>query len=157
MVSKVTFKINLRDEFGQPSSRIIADAVGQLIQKRIEEYCAQSKSPVDGGEWKKALTKEYKKKKLDATGRGSADLNLTGEMLDALEYRSSRDIVEVGVWGEQAGKAEGNNLGTYGKSEPISKPRQFIPNSEKGETFKKSILKEIEELITSMNEERNKE
>jgi hypothetical protein len=152
MVSKVTYKLNIRDLIGDSDSDL-TDAAGQFLGERIKEYCAKSTSPVSGGDWKKTLSKAYKELKENATGRGSADMDLTGEMLEALSYVNSRDTVEIGIFeGSQAGKADGHNNHS-GKSKLPE--RKFIP--EKDEDFKRNIIAALKEYLQDVLDSRKQD
>ena len=64
-------------------------------------------------------------------GVSDVDLILSGEMLDSLEYLSSKPgEITIGYKepsDELAGKVEGNRRGTYGQSKPIpGKARDFL-------------------------------
>lgn len=77
----------------------------------------------------KDYTKNYADKK--GVGVSDVDLILTGEMLDSIEYISSKpNEIVIGYKGasdELAGKVEGNRRGTYGQSKPIpGKARDFL-------------------------------
>lgn len=77
--------------------------------------------------------KNYSKNYADKKGVGVSDVDLilTGEMLDSLEYVSSKPgEITIGYKGasdELAGKVEGNRRGTYGQDKPIpGKARDFL-------------------------------
>jgi hypothetical protein len=53
--------------------------------------------------------------------------------------------LELRVSGDQAAKAEGNNLGSYGQDPDDSKARRFIPI--KGETFRKEIWDDVKSIL----------
>lgn len=80
-----------------------------------------------------SYTEEYAEKK--GTGRRDVDLQLTGEMLDAMKiFKIGRNYIEIGYDGRsnQALKAEGNILGTYGQPLPIpGKARDFLGLTQK--------------------------
>jgi len=70
-------------------------------------------------------TAEYKK----AKGSSDVDLTLSGDMLEALEViKKTKDTVEIGYKrsNTQAGKAEGNQLGSYGRAPDRKKARPFL-------------------------------
>lgn len=75
-----------------------------------------------------SYTEDYAEKK--GTSRRDVDLQLTGQMLDALKiFKIGRNYIEIGFDGRstQALKAEGNILGTYGQVLPIpGKSRDFL-------------------------------
>lgn len=140
MVSKVTYKINIRDLIGSSNSEV-TEAVGELLVEKIKDYCSSANSPVDGYDWNKRLSPKYKKLKEAATGRKAADMDLTGEMLEALTYRATRDTVEVGIFDKsQVGKADGHNNFSGDSQLPL---RRFIPNNEDEDKFKAPIMREL--------------
>lgn len=152
MVSKVTYKLNIRDLIGESDSDL-TDAAGQFLGEKIKEYCAKSTSPVSGGDWKKSLSKEYKKLKENATGRNKADMDLTGEMLEALGFVATRDTVEIGIFeGSQVGKADGHNNHSGDSNLP---ERKFIP--EKDEDFKRNIMSELKEYLQQVLDNRKQD
>lgn len=72
-----------------------------------------------------AYTKEYKKKK----GQSNVDLEVTGNMLNALQYLSSKKgsvLVGYERGSSENGKAEGNVTGSYGGSPNKRKARNFL-------------------------------
>ena len=90
--TKTSSEIALFDELDVPRNvrSEIADTVGEFLVEKILENVSQQKSPISGQGKFKGLSKEYKKIKL-ADGRGSeANLELTGAMLDALEYKTTK-------------------------------------------------------------------
>lgn len=69
---------------------------------------------------------EYNEDYASEKGSSHVDLELMGDMLQALDVISVRDGI-IGISGEQEGKAEGNIRGTYGRSKPIpGKARPFL-------------------------------
>lgn len=110
----------------------------------------EKKSPITGKSFQ-ALSKDYKKFKRDFGSTPTANLELTGDMLDSLTYRITKDGIELGVYGDDAPKADGHN-NLSGKSQLPE--RQFLPKE--GETFKGSIQKEIESIIAVAVAEQSK-
>lgn len=85
-------------------------------------------SPVTGSSFP-ALSKEYKARKGEVASP-VPNLELSGDLLDAFDVRVKGSQLEVGVFdGAQAGKADGNNRGTYGKTTRTRSryARTFIP------------------------------
>ena len=114
-------------------------AVADFVKDTVIQKMDDSKSPVSGGRWKVPLTPIYRKIKLGITGVGRADLELTGDLKEDLEVIEKRgNTLSLQVQGENAGKADGNNRGTYGKARAdLSKSRQFIPRG------RQSLAKDI--------------
>lgn len=123
--------------------------IADFIKEQILIKVGGGASPVKNGKWTRQLTASYLREKLEETGISFSNLELSGEMLDALESRLEGDRkVAVGISGDQAGKADGNNRGTYGRSGGTrSRRREFIPRS--GQTFDDVIMAGIERIITN--------
>lgn len=90
------------------------------------------------------MSEEYKALKKAETGSSEANLDLTGEMLSSLDYKVKGNTIEIGVFGEDAGKADGHN-NFSGKSKLPT--RQFLPKE--GQLFTSSINKLLQETIDS--------
>lgn len=113
-----------------------------MIEQTLS-YVAESKSPVDGSSFKK-LSKEYGAIKKAETGSDDPNLDLTGSMLTSLEFKVSGDKIELGVYGSDAGKADGHN-NFSGKSKLPR--RQFLPD--KGEAFESSIMQLVSDTVAA--------
>ena len=102
---------------------------------------ASQRSPVTGERFA-ALSPDYRAKKTGSGLPGIANLEESGDMLDSLDYRITRDGIEFGVFGADAPKADGhNNL----SGESLLPTRQFIPAE--GEGFTSDIEKEVARII----------
>lgn len=122
-----------------------------LLESSLMEIGA-GRSPVAGGPWKRSLTPEYKKKKAEESSVTFANAELSGDLLDALKAEpSSSNRIFYGVEGDQAGKAEGNNIGSYGRDPDESQARRIIPTD--GETFKPSIVAGMREVLEDFVDE----
>lgn len=106
-------------------------AMGEFLRDSVLDHVADSKSPVSGGPWKKALSKAYKDVISDFSSVLRANLELSGSMLDALDFKIEGDQINFGVFDDNlVGRAEGNNIGSYGQGRGNrSKARRFIPLS----------------------------
>lgn len=106
----------------KPKERLkLAESVISYIQIRSTE--GYDKNGVKFGKY----SKKYSEQK--GVGRGDVDLVLSGDMLSELSVtKHGKGFLEIGYKdsSEQAGKAEGNILGTYGQGEPVTKPRDFL-------------------------------
>ncbi len=146
-VKKVAFEFNPFQKTGIKVPRNnVADArqaVADFVLSAVIASIDASQSPVGGGNWKRALTKEYARLK----GSGIANLQLTGELLNALDVIQKKgNTLSLQVAGTQAGKADGNNRGTYGKLRTrLSRAREFIPRGSK--TLKKDIWDEVRTIL----------
>ena len=133
--------LELPDTLSARQKNKIKDDVGDLLVDFILENVGDAKSPLTGANFP-ALTKEYKAKK-QKEGRGSRpNLEFNGDMLDELEFKRTRDGVKIQIEGNQAPKADGHN-NFSGKSDLPR--RRFLPD--KGESFQKTITREIDGII----------
>lgn len=144
------FRVDLPASKKEEAKAEIADFVKEQVLSKIGE----GESPVQGGPWKKKLSKEYKSVKSEQSSSGFANLELTGDLLDSLEVVTKRGgTLSLEVKGSEAGKADGNNRGTYGQSDRTdnSKARRFIPIGR--ETLSKDIWDGIEQILKSYEDE----
>lgn len=120
--------------------------VAEYVKDQVLLNCGEGRSPVSGGQWKRTLSPEYKKRKVDEGGSNFANLELSGDMLDALDVVNGRGSkLRLQVEGsEEAAKADGHN--NFSGKSPLP-PRQFIPNAKKGQTFKREILNGIRDIL----------
>lgn len=123
--------------------REVLDQVGELLVEQVLQSVADSKSPIDGSKFAK-LSKEYAEKKLAETGSKEPNLDLHGDMMQALDFKVKGDDITLGVFGEDAPKADGHN-NFSGKSR--MKERRFLPAE--GQLFEDSILSLVKETIES--------
>ena len=130
-----------------------ANEVGQFLVDYILDKVGQAESPVKNGKYNPTLTKKYKKIKGDISGNSKANMELFGDMLDALEYTAKDGIIEVGIFdSDQAKKAYGHNTGFSGHPNSEMRgnkyKRQFIPNkSGKTGRFNDDAYEEINRII----------
>lgn len=142
--NKTASKIDLSDALeglNKSQQREVLDQVGELLVTQVLEYVADSKSPVDGSAFV-VLSKEYAEKKKEETGSSAPNLDLTGDMLSSLDYKIIGNAIELGVYGADAGKADGHNNFSGESNLPT---RQFLPK--KGELFDDAIVDIINEAI----------
>lgn len=131
----------------------ITPAQKKTIQQEVADYLieqtllsvADEKSPLSGGLWKKTLSKEYAKYKMEEVGNKQADIQFTGRTLDQLKGEPISVGVKVGVFGERAPAADGHN-NLSGKSHLPT--RQFIPKE--GQKYKQGIEREVERIIADV-------
>lgn len=149
-MSKVTFNLDLSDYLDQISS--ISDqnkfkkAVGDYIVEQILEDVSQSKSPVTGRQFVK-LSKEYKQYKKKISSSPVANMELFGDMLDSLKFKSTASEIEIGIFDKkQALKADNHNKFSTESLTTAVPRRPFIPNSDNGEQFRPAIRKEIDNI-----------
>lgn len=158
--SKISFKVNLSDlvdteklnKLSQSTKKEISKEISEFIIDRILEDTSNRRSSVTGQLWK-GLSPDYKAKK-EKIAPGVANLELHGDMLDALKSRNSHEGSEIGIFiRKQAEKADGH---THAKEFGISKlpTRKFMPT--KNEKLRSGILKDVvkiaKELVDSAPE-----
>jgi hypothetical protein len=151
-MDKITFKLPLRktkELKNVKDPEAVKREIGDYILEEILNHVASGNSPVKGNGKFKALSSNYKKVKGEISSSLIPNMELNGDMLDSLEYRLFNGGVEIGIWGEEADKADGHNQHS-GRSTPLPK-RRFIPKPGE-DTFKQNILREVD-LIIKENEE----
>jgi hypothetical protein len=155
MVSKVTYKLRL-DELIDTSDLDVSQKdeiksrVGEMLYDLVLKDIGEHRNSVSGQKWAK-LSKKYKAFKAGIASP-EANLELSGDMLDALEYIPYRDGIEFGIFdNEQAQKAD-NHCKFSAKSLKTAVPqRQFIPT--KDESFRAGIMRELIELAEDIKSE----
>ena len=122
----------------------IASEVAASVHEFILDYVGRAESPVSGEDWKKSLSPGYKKEKAKESSALIANMELHGDMLDALQVVAKNNgKVEVLIEGEQAAKADGHNKLVVGNDNLPQ--RRFIPD--KDQTFKQPIINEIKDIV----------
>lgn len=141
--SRTTSTLSLTEGLKLPEAvknRIKNDA-GEFLVERILSAAAHQESPVEGEDWP-SLSPLYKKKKLAEGLGGKANLEFEGDLLDALTFKETKDGIELGWFGKQAGKADGHaNL----SGESQIPTRRLIPAE--GQEFVPSIQQELERIV----------
>lgn len=154
MAKKVAFVFDPFKETGvevpRANMKEARETVADFVKQAVLEDMAQSKSPVAGGRWKRPLSKSYAKK----VGKFSSDLHLSGKLTNALDVKTKKrsNKLSLEVAGKEAGKADGNNRGTYGQSQRtnLGKAREFIPRGRK--TLTKGIWKGVEKILKTFKD-----
>lgn len=141
--SEITSEIdlNLPATMSAADRRSAKDEIGEFLIDSILQNVGTAKSPIKGESFP-ALTKDYKKSKVDQGAGTKANLELHGDMLDALVFKHTAKGVKVGILGEEAAKADGHN-NFSGKSRITQ--RRFLPGE--GQAFKPSIETEVNSII----------
>lgn len=134
------------------NQREALEAAASYIQEQILLNTGEGKTSVQGGKWKRKLTPEYAKRKADESSANFANMELSGDMLDALEVRAEGGKITIEVTGDEAAKAEGNLLGSYGRDPDPSQAREFMPHA-RGQKLKKDIMAGVAEILESYAEE----
>jgi len=121
----------------------VKNEVGEFIIEEILLRVADGKSPLKGTpRWSKLSSKYAKDEK---GGNTTPNLELDGDLLDALEFKRGKgNKIEIGIFDkDETGKADGHNNHT-GKSK-LPK-RRFIPDDT--EQFYKKITDGVKEIIS---------
>lgn len=149
--NKVWFEFNPFEATKKPppkgtARKEVLESIAYAVQDYILEKVSEGSSPVKGGRWKRSLSPEYRAKKQAQGGSSFADMELDGDMLDALEVEVRGNRVWVGISDrEQAQKADGHNNHSGLSKLP---PREFIPNpNDKSAGFRPELMREIAQLI----------
>lgn len=109
--------------------------MADFLLEKVLSYVGDGKSPVAGGEWKRTLSPEYKKVKSKVSSKLFANMELYGDMLDALEVADLGSDLSLRIVGPEADKADGHNNHSGKSKLPL---REFIPKD--GGTFKRDII-----------------
>ena len=124
------------------SKREILEDVGDYLVESILVEVSKTNSPVKGhGKFPK-LSPEYKKFKRKEGAGGQPNLELEGDMLEALKYTTKGGKIQIGIKGKQGDKADGHNNHSGDSKLPL---RRFIPKD--SETFKQGIIKGVKDII----------
>ena len=162
MVQKVTTKLKIDLSSIKGSGKVARkaeamDEIGEYLTQAILESVGGAKSPVKGGAYKRSLSKDYKKIKGKISGSKIANMELYGDMLDALEFKATGDTMEIGFLkgGDQLqiDKADNHNKFSAKAKKTKLPERSFIPKAK--QTFKKSITDEIRDIVSNYASEDN--
>ena len=61
--------------------------VGEYLLSQIKKSARNITSPVSGESWKSTLSKDYRQEKMARGGGSSANLRLTGSLMNSLTYK----------------------------------------------------------------------
>jgi len=138
---KVTYDLELDlSEIPKESRKAALNDVGEFIRDSILDYVGEGKSPVKGEGSFKKLNKNYADNQ--KSGDRLANLDLNGDMLDALDFRTSvtASKITVGIFRKsEAIKAYNHNVG-----DTLPK-RRFIPDE--SQEFKEEIKRGIKRIL----------
>jgi len=118
----------------------VREDIADFIAESILDEVGAATSPVSGHGKFKRLSKEYKKFKRSQGGSGTRDLELTGDMLDALKVTVAGTNIKTQIGGKEGGKAEGNNDRS-----------RFIPQTK--ETWNAEIMRGVARIIRASQED----
>lgn len=138
-------------EVPKKNQREALEAAAEYLRDAMLDYIGEGKSPISGGEWTRGLTETYAKKKQKESGSKRANLELSGELLDSFFVLPSGNGLRIGVSADQADKAEGNQLGTYGQSQSTGKRREFL--LQPGDDLKREIITGLKNILEEFEED----
>lgn len=114
----------------------ILKEVAEFILDKTGQFMDNSNSPVSG-------QRGFKKLKDGST----SILEDRGDMRDGIRVRREGNrLVHTVVEGQQ-GKADNHNKFTDASQDTPVPKRQFIPNAEEGQTYKRQIISEMKEVM----------
>jgi hypothetical protein len=151
--NKISYTLDLEQEFNKadiaPSKRkSLSELIGITLLDEIVSYLDKGTTPVSKGEYKRSLSKEYREKKRSEGKRSYADMQLTESMLNNLSIIPTKKGVEIKLTDSlEKKKAYNHNVG-----DTLPK-RQWLPNDEAGESFKRSIISKVKEVIQDASED----
>lgn len=146
---KLTYEFDPFEEFKDlvvPKERRseVMEEVAAYLKEQTLSYVGEGRSPVAGEGTFPKLSEDYKKKKSGLSSSPIANLELSGDMLDALDFTAKRDKVVVSITGVQGDKADGH-CNFSGNSELPQ--RRFIPNSQEDQTYRREIMAGVREIL----------
>lgn len=122
----------------------VKQEIGHFIVNEILLFVGRGESPVAGQRAFKKLSSPYAK--AEKRGDRTPNLDLEGDMLDALTFKDTPLGISVGIFdAKQAPKAHGHNTGFDGERPDLR--RAFIPDE--NETFKQSIMAGVNGILNS--------
>jgi hypothetical protein len=124
-----SFQIKISPRYSTTEREAIAQEVIDYITTRTKSGV----SPVTGRPFA-GYSKEYVKSlnfKIARKNKNKVDLTLTGDMLGVIELiEDTKGKMIIGIderkFPDEAAKAEGNQLGTYGNPKPVVAGRKFL-------------------------------
>ena len=138
--------LKLPSELDPSEQEELMTEIGDYVLSEILDNVASGISPVTGKDFKE-LTSPYADK--EKGGDATANLDLNGDMMRALEVKVEADKISVGIFDDedQAIKLYGHNTGFKGHPwlEGKAPQRKVIPD--KKESFSSDIMDGIDNLI----------
>lgn len=131
-------------------SRAIEE-IGEFLVEQTLVNAQESESLVKGEKIPALTSKQYKLKKRAEVGNAKANMELTGEMLDSVDFKASGSTITIGVYGDAALRADGHNNFSGKSSLP---KRRIFPDE--GQEYKSVIQKEIVRIASDYKSEKVK-
>lgn len=155
MATKVFYDFDPEEETGirVPKSKRgeALEAVAEYVKESVLSTVGEGKTPVEGGSWKRSLSKAYKKKKGEVSSSNFANLELHGDLLDSLDVVKKRgSTLRLTVAESQMDKADGHN-NFSGKSKLPE--RNFIPDASRGQRLSPKIRRGIKSILEDYSDE----
>ncbi len=152
--SELSTTIDLSDELSGLSRSERAAALSEIGEFLVEQTlvnASESKSLVKGEQIPALTSKQYKLKKRGEVGNAKANLELSGEMLDSVDFNASGTSLTIGVYGDAALRADGHNNFSGKSSLP---KRRIFPDE--GQQYKADVVKEIARIASDYKSEKVK-
>lgn len=150
-VDKVTYTLDLKDYTKKKVTKQLTKEVGQYLVEQILDDVSSSKSPVTGKQFV-GLSKEYKNIKKNYSSSTAPNMELTGDLLDSLIFKSKGSKIEVGIFDyNEAQKADNHNKFSSASKKTKVPQRQFIPYEDQG--FRKGIERSIIDIVKEIVED----
>lgn len=147
MKTEYKLKLDLSKVPAKDREKVKREVGNYVLEKTLEDV-SQTRSPVTGRPFRPLKKGPYLKEKRAQAGTTAPNLELTGDMLDALEFRSERGGVRIGVFKESESLKADNHNKFSSKSQKTKVPaRKFIPVSKNKEQYRPEIRKEIQTII----------
>lgn len=121
----------------------------EFAKEKVLANTAAGKTSVEGGQWKKKLSPDYKEVKAEESSVTFANLELTGALMDSFDAKPSvrRRTITLEVSEDQEGKADGNLTGSYGQGRPnYSRAREFMPHR-RGQSLSPEIVEGMRKIL----------
>ncbi|NOS67378.1 MAG: hypothetical protein HOO67_03365 [Candidatus Peribacteraceae bacterium] len=114
------------------------------VKEQVLKYVGGSRTPVEGGSWA-PLSPDYAALKKKIAGNRKANLELGGDMMDALDVKKKGSTkLSLEIAGKQAPKADGHNNFSGDSELP---ERNFIPDEDRSQTFVPSIWTGVKKIL----------
>lgn len=133
------------DNLSESDKTSVLEEVSDLVLTQVLKDTSQGLSAVTGRQWKITLNEDYAKRKQAAGGTPIANLELEGDLLQAVRIVREGDTkLKLFVEEDQSDKADGHNNHSGDSKLPR---RRFIPNEDDGDTFRAGINKQITKVV----------